>query len=377
MPVGRISCLANAPVVADPRQDRLFFPGMGHMGHWVIGAVAVVAVTTVVFAPTAHAANKYLRKAERAYADLEYDKVGSYLKKALRKAKGTEEFARIYELSAIVHVMYGREGKAKKAFVKLLKKSPDYQLPDDASPKVRTVFESAQKLVPPKAAPGEKSETEGEKAKQDEKKEEGGATDGAAATAEAPPEEPAAEGAMEPAAGSSGDGSGTASSDVSASTTDKKATAKVDRNCVRKKKKKKRKKRKKCVEVSPSSDDIVRTGDLPDGAADGDGPDASGDGMSTDSEEIDAADGDGSGMGTGDGAGDEIDNDNDATRKKSLSDKVWLSAPSARRSTPFYTSWWFWTIVGGAVAAGGATASILLLTPPPQPTTTFGPVPLQ
>lgn len=98
----------------------------------------------MAWAPQAMAANRTLRRAQRAYEQLDYDKVTPLLKKALETTNLPEEEVEIYTLLATMHVMYGRDTQAEEAFVHILERQPDFELAADASPKLLAAFEAAE-----------------------------------------------------------------------------------------------------------------------------------------------------------------------------------------------------------------------------------------
>ncbi len=91
------------------------------------------------------AASPSLAKAQQQYQNQRYKKVLPLLKKALREDPTPREEVDIYELMAMTHVVFGRSAKARDAFVKVLALNPDYEVPANASPKIRKAFLQAKK----------------------------------------------------------------------------------------------------------------------------------------------------------------------------------------------------------------------------------------
>jgi len=102
----------------------------------------------MVWAPEALAANRALRRAKRAYEQLEYDDVAPLLRKALEASSDPGEEVEIYALLATMHVMYGRDAQAEQAFVHVLERQPDFELPVDSSPKLFAALEAAEQSFP-------------------------------------------------------------------------------------------------------------------------------------------------------------------------------------------------------------------------------------
>lgn len=120
------------------------------------GLLAFIAFAAAVPAHHAQAANRFLKKARRAYSDLKYEAVTPLLKKALRISKSKPEQVEIYALLAEMHVTYNREAQARRAFVEVLKREPDFTLSEDTSPKILAMLDAARlqlNIVPTTVAP--------------------------------------------------------------------------------------------------------------------------------------------------------------------------------------------------------------------------------
>jgi hypothetical protein len=140
---------------------RYSFSVQRRLSRWLVG------ILLVVWAPQALAANRALRRAKRAYEQLEYDNVTPLLKKALEASSEPSEEVEIYALLATMHVMYGRDAQAEEAFVHVLERQPDFELPSDSSPKLFAALEAAeQQFAKPApedgASDGSVAETGGE-----------------------------------------------------------------------------------------------------------------------------------------------------------------------------------------------------------------------
>jgi len=96
--------------------------------------------------------------AQRAYGNLEYERVIPLLRRALGQKPGLGREAKIYALMALVHVVYGRQRQARQAFIRVLERTPDYELPPNSSPKIIAAVRSAREEIakrppPPDAEP--------------------------------------------------------------------------------------------------------------------------------------------------------------------------------------------------------------------------------
>jgi len=106
---------------------------------------AVVALALAVLATTAVAANPKLDDAKRLVDDLEMDKAAKALDAAALVPDATrDETLTILALKGIVSATLGQGNKARDAFRELLVLQPDYQLPGDQPPRVRTPFYEAK-----------------------------------------------------------------------------------------------------------------------------------------------------------------------------------------------------------------------------------------
>lgn len=108
------------------------------------GRMVAVAAAALLLGSTARGENSYLTRARAAYEQLDYDKVTPLLEQALAQSNTVDDEVAIYELLGLIHVTYGRDQEAQNAFVELLKRQPEFQLPGESSPKIVSVFEQAK-----------------------------------------------------------------------------------------------------------------------------------------------------------------------------------------------------------------------------------------
>lgn len=85
-----------------------------------------------------------LVQAQRAFDALEYERVLPLLRQALAQEPSVEREVAIYSLMARVHVTYGRNRQARRAFAEVLKRTPNFELPGHTSPKVLAVLQQAR-----------------------------------------------------------------------------------------------------------------------------------------------------------------------------------------------------------------------------------------
>lgn len=119
------------------------------MATWVTLAAFLLGTSSPVLA-----ASPSLAQAQQLYQDQKYKKVLPLLKKALREDPTPREQVDIYELMAMTHVVFGRTAKAREAFEQVLELNPDYEIPANASPKIRKAFRQAQKRAKKRRRPG-------------------------------------------------------------------------------------------------------------------------------------------------------------------------------------------------------------------------------
>lgn len=98
-------------------------------------------------------ASELLSKAEAAYEQLEYEKALQLLVKVLNAQGVTDvQQARAYLYMGVCFTALGNAQNAVAAFVEVLKRRPDFRMPEGVSPSIRAMFEEALKQVPPPAA---------------------------------------------------------------------------------------------------------------------------------------------------------------------------------------------------------------------------------
>ena len=105
-------------------------------------AIAAAAMASLPF--VAGAANPFLDQAQQAYEQFEYDRVIPLLDRALRLARTPAEEVAIYSFLAQMHVTYDRTEEARRAFVEVLRRQPDFVLPQASSPKIAAVLDQAR-----------------------------------------------------------------------------------------------------------------------------------------------------------------------------------------------------------------------------------------
>jgi hypothetical protein len=106
-------------------------------------------LATTVFLTTspAHADNHFLKRAQRAYERLDYERILPLLDRAERIATEEAERADIHRLRGIVHAVYGRTNEAVASFVELLRLRPDFIFPRHESPKVVEALAAAREQL--------------------------------------------------------------------------------------------------------------------------------------------------------------------------------------------------------------------------------------
>ena len=111
----------------------------------VLCAVVLGLASTAV-PSRADAKSKLLIKARKAYEDLDYGKAQALLQKALKANASFADQIEIYMLLATVHAVYGRDDQARAAFLEVIKRDPDRELPPETSPKIRAAFADAKEV---------------------------------------------------------------------------------------------------------------------------------------------------------------------------------------------------------------------------------------
>lgn len=105
----------------------------------------LLACVVLVAAPSdAQDPAQKLQDAQRAYEDLDYDRVLPLLDEALALEPEPQVLKHALELKAVTHILFAEERDAERAFVRLLQLEPTYAPGNDASPKIREVFEKAR-----------------------------------------------------------------------------------------------------------------------------------------------------------------------------------------------------------------------------------------
>ncbi len=118
--------------------------------------VCVTLMTLGLTSEAGAASNRLLARAKQAYDNLDYGKVIPLVNKALRAGLTPEDEVEAYFLLGTVHTIYSRDKQAQEAFLELLNRSPDYEVPADTSPKIREALEQAKaaRAAVPSPAPG-------------------------------------------------------------------------------------------------------------------------------------------------------------------------------------------------------------------------------
>ncbi len=117
-------------------------------------AVTAVALSTVAAPEAAAKGNRYLKKAKKAYDNLDYTRVTPLLNRALKTSKTDAEKVEVYFLLGTMHAIYSRDQLAAEAFAEVLELDPSFELPPDTSPKIRSAFADARASVNGRAVGG-------------------------------------------------------------------------------------------------------------------------------------------------------------------------------------------------------------------------------
>lgn len=93
--------------------------------------------------------NPHLPRARDEYDRLEFDRAARTLQRAIEHARNCkEDLAEIYRLQAYVDAVNGERERCQRGFEILLALDPDYIMPAEVPPKIRTCFEDALRVPP-------------------------------------------------------------------------------------------------------------------------------------------------------------------------------------------------------------------------------------
>lgn len=114
---------------------------------------SVAALAVLLIGGVAAAENADLAAARKAFDDVDFERVIPLLDKALAAGANDAEKVEIFVLMGQVHMAYGRQEEAERAFFEALSIDRSYSLPDTVAPKISAAFERARARVPIEATP--------------------------------------------------------------------------------------------------------------------------------------------------------------------------------------------------------------------------------
>ncbi len=93
--------------------------------------------------------NPHLARARELYDELQFDDAASTLQRAIEYANNCRyDLAEIYRLKAFVDAVNQERERCHRDFEIFLALSPDYVMPDDVPPKIRSCYEDAKSVAP-------------------------------------------------------------------------------------------------------------------------------------------------------------------------------------------------------------------------------------
>ena len=109
---------------------------------------AAAAAATAAPPPATLTATEFIAQAQKLYDSLEYDRVAPLAALALAKPEATlEEKLVAYQLQGSAMAIIGDPTVAEGSFSLLLSMRPDFMLPEDTPPKIRSVFAGVKATV--------------------------------------------------------------------------------------------------------------------------------------------------------------------------------------------------------------------------------------
>ncbi len=116
---------------------------------------AAIGLVGLLYAPSAWAqssaaecrTNPYLSRAKDQYDRLEFDRAAGTLQRAIEHSRNCRwELAEIFRLKGFVEAIDADREQCQRAFEILLALDPEYRLPSDVPPKIKTCFEDARSV---------------------------------------------------------------------------------------------------------------------------------------------------------------------------------------------------------------------------------------
>lgn len=93
--------------------------------------------------------NPHLARARELYDELQFDEAAATLQRAIEYANNCRyDLAEIYRLKAFVDAVNQERERCHRDFEIFLALSPDYVMPDDVPPKIRSCYEDAKSVAP-------------------------------------------------------------------------------------------------------------------------------------------------------------------------------------------------------------------------------------
>lgn len=93
--------------------------------------------------------NPHLARARELYDALEFDEAGHTLQRAIEYADNCRwDLGEIYRLKAFVDAVNGERERCHRDFEIFLALNPDYEMPAEVPPKIRSCFEDARSVAP-------------------------------------------------------------------------------------------------------------------------------------------------------------------------------------------------------------------------------------
>src|SRR6478735_4942677 len=104
----------------------------------------MITAAAAIVLPLMLATSPALTAAESAYQEGRFDLLVPTSEAAVQANLPVDERRRAHELLAIAYTAFNRDEEAVQTFRKLLGFAPDFQLPQDSSPRLRALFQKAQ-----------------------------------------------------------------------------------------------------------------------------------------------------------------------------------------------------------------------------------------
>jgi hypothetical protein len=93
--------------------------------------------------------NPHLSRAKDEYDRLEFDRAARTLQRAIEYSKNCRwDLAEVYRLKAFVDAIDAQRERCQRAFEILLALDPEYEMPADVPPKIRSCFDDARRVPP-------------------------------------------------------------------------------------------------------------------------------------------------------------------------------------------------------------------------------------